>query len=87
MGVKHLQKLDIRSDDGNQIPLEMCIRDRILAKLKADAESYLGEKVTEAVITCLLYTSEKHRTTSRLPCISRMAFTSSNEISCKRKQP
>ena len=24
---------------------------------------------------------------SRLPCISMMAFTSSNEISCKRKQP
>ena len=31
----------------------------ILQKLKADAESYLGEKVSEAVITCLLYTSRR----------------------------
>ena len=30
----------------------------ILQKLKSDAENYLGEKVTEAVITCLLYTSD-----------------------------
>ena len=40
----------------------------ILQKLKADAEAYLGEKVTEAVITvpayfndCLLYTSPSPR--------------------------
>ena len=33
----------------------------ILQKLKRDAESYLGEPVNDAVITCLLYTSPSPR--------------------------
>ena len=33
----------------------------ILQKLKADAESYLGEKVTEAVITCPAYFNDAQR--------------------------
>ncbi|MBO4406098.1 MAG: Hsp70 family protein, partial [Clostridia bacterium] len=33
----------------------------ILAKLKADAEAYLGEKVTEAVITVPAYFSDSQR--------------------------
>ena len=33
----------------------------ILAKLKADAESYLGEKVTEAVITVPAYFNDAQR--------------------------
>ena len=33
----------------------------ILAKLKADAESYLGEKVTEAVITVPAYFNDSQR--------------------------
>ena len=32
-----------------------------LAKLKADAEAYLGQKVTEAVITCPAYFSDSQR--------------------------
>ena len=31
----------------------------ILRKLADDASAYLGEKVTSAVITCLLYTSQQ----------------------------
>ena len=33
----------------------------ILTKLKADAEAYLGQKVTEAVITCPAYFSDSQR--------------------------
>ena len=33
----------------------------ILSKLKADAEAYLGQKVTEAVITCPAYFSDSQR--------------------------
>ena len=33
----------------------------ILQKLKTDAEAFLGEPVTDAVITCLLYTSPSPR--------------------------
>ena len=33
----------------------------ILQKLKADAEAYLGEKVTEAVITCPAYFNDAQR--------------------------
>ena len=33
----------------------------VLGKLKADAEAYLGDKITQAVITCLLYTSPSPR--------------------------
>ena len=41
----------------------------ILQKMKETAESYLGETVSQAVITCLLYTSPSPRdlSTSRMP--------------------
>ena len=43
-------------DDKKYTPQE--ISARTLMKLKRDAEAYLGEDVTDAVITCLLYTSD-----------------------------
>ena len=41
----------------------------VLQKLKQDAEEYLGSKISDAVITCLLYTSPSPRdlSTSRMP--------------------
>ena len=39
----------------------MCIRDRILQKLKADAEAYLGGTVSEAVITVPAYFNDAQR--------------------------
>ena len=39
----------------------------ILQKLKADAESYLGEKVTEAVITVPAYFNDAQRQQRRTP--------------------
>ena len=55
MGTDH--KVDI--DGKKYTPQE--ISAMILAKLKADAESYLGEKVTEAVITVPAYFSDSQR--------------------------
>ena len=46
-------------EDKEYTPQEVSAR--ILQKLKRDAESYIGEDVTEAVITCLLYTSPSPR--------------------------
>ncbi len=51
------EKIDI--DGKNYTPQE--ISAMILGKLKADAESYLGEKVTDAVITVPAYFSDSQR--------------------------
>ena len=39
----------------------MTLQNMILSKLKADAESYIGEKVTQAVITVPAYFSDSQR--------------------------
>ena len=41
--------------------LHLAERTVILSKLKADAESYLGGKVTDAVITCPAYFNDSQR--------------------------
>lgn len=55
MGTNHKNKID----DKDFTPQE--ISAMILQKIKADAESYLGEKVTEAVITVPAYFTDSQR--------------------------
>ena len=64
MGTDH--KVDI--DGKKYSPQE--ISAMILQKLKADAEGYLGEKVTEAVITVPAYFNDAHLR----PCIRQSEF-------------
>ena len=55
MGTAWKQEIDGKDYTSQEISA------RTLQKLKRDAEAYLGTDVTQAVITCLLYTSPSPR--------------------------
>lgn len=66
--VKHLPYKVVKADNGDAwievngeevSPQE--IGSKVLAKIKADAEAYLGKKVTQAIITCPAYFNDSQR--------------------------
>lgn len=66
--VKHLPYKVVKADNGdawveanNQKISPQEIGSKVLAKLKADAEAYLGKKVTQAIVTVPAYFNDSQR--------------------------